>query len=334
MHRRAALGLIGFAGLTAALRPARAQMHQKRLVMITDVMGTAWSDLMEKGLRQGGQGFFLNTSLIGPERPDAARQAALMQAVIDGKSETADAIGLMPLEVARLAPLVQAARDAGILVVTLQGKGLDPHAWDIEPVDPAAFGARQMEALAREMGGQGKYVIFVGALAMPAHSAWAEAAIAYQKAHFPAMSLAAPRFPDGFDLSASARMTGDVIEAFPDLGGILAFGENGAVGAAKTVAARGLAGRVAVVGMALPSAAREFILSGALRRGFCWNPLDAGAATAAVCGMIFTGHALRAGVEVPGLGLADIDLAHHLIRADRVLEIDRASLPGLMAEGL
>lgn len=334
MHRRAALGLIGLAGLGAALRPAWAQMHQKTLVMVADLIGTPWSDLMAKGLRQGGQRYFVNTSLIGPDRPDPARQAALMQGLIDGKNGAVDAIALMPLEVARLAPLAQAARDAGILVLTLQGHAIAERSWDIEPVDPSAFGVIQMQALAREMGGRGKYVVYVGTLGMPAHTLWADAAIAHQKANFPAMALAAPRFPDGLEIAAASGMTADVIEAFPDLGGILAFGEHGAVGAGKTVAARGLAGRIAVVGMALPSQARELILAGAIRRAFCWNPVDVGAAIAAVCGMIFTGHGLHTGVDIPGLGLAEIDLAHHLIRADRVLEIDRASLPGLIAQGL
>ena len=334
MHRRAALGLIGLAGLGAALRPAFAQMHQKTLVMIADMVATPWSDLMAKGLRQGGQSYFLNTSLIGPESPEPSRQAALMQRLIDGKDAPVDAIALMPLATAELAPLVQAARDAGILVITLQGEAIATRSWDIEPVDPAAFGVRQMQALAHEMGGRGKYAVYVGTLAMPSHRLWADAAIAHQKANFPAMALAAPRFPDGLERAAASRITADVIEAFPDLGGILAFGENGAVGAGKIVAARGLAPQIAVVGMALPSQARELIMAGAIRRAFCWNPLEVGNAIAAVCGMIFTGHGLHTGVEIPGLGLADINLAHHLIHADRVIEIDRESLPGLIAAGL
>ena len=100
MHRRAALGLIGLAGLGAALRPAFAQMHQKTLVMIADMVATPWSDLMAKGLRQGGQSYFLNTSLIGPESPEPSRQAALMQRLIDGKDAPVDAIALMPLATA------------------------------------------------------------------------------------------------------------------------------------------------------------------------------------------------------------------------------------------
>jgi simple sugar transport system substrate-binding protein len=334
MERRTALGLIGLAGLGFAARPARAQMHQKQLVMITDLMGTPWSARLEKGLSQGGQGFFVNTHLIGPSEPDTGRQAALMQRLIDGKEGPIDAIALLPLETAALSPLVQSARDAGMLVLTLQGSAIEGRSWDIEPVDPAAFGALQMQALAQEMGGQGKYVIYVGTLAMPAHTLWAEAAIAHQKAHFPAMSLAAPRFPDGFDLKASARITAEIIESFPDLGGILAFGENGVIGAAQTIAARNLGARIAVVGTALPSQARDLLLQGAIRRAFCWSPSDAGLALASVAGMIFTGHALRTGVEVPGLGLAAIEPQHHVIRADRVITIDRASLPGLLAQGL
>ena len=38
------------------------------------------------------------------------------------------------------------------------------------------------------MGGKGKYVVYVGSLTVPAHNAWADAAIAYLKKNYPDMT--------------------------------------------------------------------------------------------------------------------------------------------------
>lgn len=42
-----------------------------------------------------------------------------------------------------------------------------------------------MKALAREMGEEGDYGVYVGTLTTPGHNQWADAAIAYQTAHYP-----------------------------------------------------------------------------------------------------------------------------------------------------
>jgi simple sugar transport system substrate-binding protein len=84
----------------------------------------------------------------------------------------------------------------------------------------------------------------------------------------------------------------------------------------------------------LPSEARELIITGAIRAGFLWSPLDAGAALAGVAGMTFTGRLLRTGVEIPGLGLAKIDTDHRLITTNRIFDVNRTTLDGLIALGL
>ena len=51
-------------------------------------------------------------------------------------------------------------------------------------IDSNAFGETQMKALAGFMGGKGDYIVIVGTLTTPLHNKWADAAIAYQQAHF------------------------------------------------------------------------------------------------------------------------------------------------------
>lgn len=52
-----------------------------------------------------------------------------------------------------------------------------------------------MQKLAKEMGEEGEYAVYVGSLTTPLHNIWAAAAIAYQKENYPKMKLVADRFP-------------------------------------------------------------------------------------------------------------------------------------------
>lgn len=94
-----------------------------------------------------------------------------------------------------------------------------------------------MKALAREMGEKGDYV---GTLTTPGHSQWADTAIAYQKAHYPKMKMAADRFP-GVDLiDASPRVTQEVLQTYPNVRGIMSIGSNGLIGAGIVIRQRRL----------------------------------------------------------------------------------------------
>lgn len=301
------------------------------MAVVTDVIDAQWAARLARGLGQTGAGFGLTTSLLVPPRPDPALQAGLIATLIGRK---VDAIGVLPLDPVVLDPVLQSARDNGILVVTLGAVAPIARSWDIEIISPTAYAARQMTALAAEMGGRGAYAVYVGTLASPLDARCADAAIALQKARYPEMKLATPRKPVAEDGRASARMTEDLLAAFPDLGGILSFGAAGTMGAGATVREQRAALHVAVVGTVLPSEARELIVTGAIRVGFLWSPLDAGAALAGVAGMTFTGRLLRTGVDIPGLGLAKIDPDHRLITTNRIFDVNRTTLDGLIALGL
>ena len=132
------------------------------------------------------------------------------------------------------------------------------------------------------MGEAGDYVVYVGTLTTPLHNKWADAAIAYQKAHYPKMKLVADRFPGADEIDTAYKTTLDVIKAYPNLKGILGFGSNGPIGAGNAVREKRLGKKIAVVGTVLPSQAKELITDGIIREGFLWNPTDAGYAMVAV----------------------------------------------------
>jgi simple sugar transport system substrate-binding protein len=243
-------------------------------------------------------------------------------------------IGLVPLDVKVCEPVLKRAQAAGIKVITHEGPEQEGRDWNVELIDSVRFGEVQMQRLAKDMGEEGDYVVYVGTLTTPLHNKWADAAIAYQKSHYPKMKLVADRFPGADEIDTSYKTTLDVIKAYPNLKGILGFGSNGPIGAGNAVREKRLGKKIAIVGTVLPSQAKDLIMDGIIREGFLWNPTDAGYAMIAVGRLVLDGKEIKDGVEIPGLGKATVDVPGKLIKVDKIMQINTGTIDGLIAGGL
>ncbi|MFH6786854.1 MULTISPECIES: substrate-binding domain-containing protein [Methylobacterium] len=336
MDRRTTLKMLGglavaapFGGIRGAA-PAFAAAP-KTMATVVKAAGVPWFNILNQGLEAAGKQFNITTTMVGPAQVDPAQQVKLIDDLIAKK---VDVIGLVPLDVKVTAQAVKRARDAGILVITQEGENQDGKTWDLELISPKNYGEMQMKALAREMGEEGEYVVYVGTLTTPGHNQWADAAIAYQKAHYPKMKMAADRFPGADLIDDSTRVTQQVLQTYPEVRGILSMGSNGPIGAGNVIRQRRLEKKVAVVGTLIPAQAQALIMGGAIREGFLWNPKDAGYGMVAVARMALDGTPIKTGTEIPTLGPATVDEANRVIQVDRVLTINKNTVGDLVKQGL
>ena len=188
-----------------------------------------------------------------------------------------------------------------------------------------------MERLAKDMGEEGEYVVYVGTLTTPLHNKWADAAIAYRKEHYPKMKLVADRFPGADEIDTSYKTTLDVI---PIRQGILGFGSNGPIGAGNALREKRLGKKIVLVGTVLPSQAKDLIADGIIREGFLWNPTEAGYAMVAVGRLVLDGAEIKDGMDIPGLGKASVDVPGKLIKVDKITRINNETIGALIAGGL
>jgi simple sugar transport system substrate-binding protein len=333
MNRRDSLKLLGGVALVGALGlPAGAALAaEKTMVTVVKIAGIPWFNAVEKGIQKGAKDFSIDATMVGPANVDPAQQVKLLEDLIAKK---VDVIGLVPLDVKVTEPVLKRAQAAGIKVITHEGPEQEGRDWNVELIDSVKFGEVQMQRLAKDMGEQGDYVVYVGTLTTPLHNKWADAAIAYQKANYPKMKLAADRFPGADEIDTSYKTTLDVIKAYPNLKGILGFGSNGPIGAGNAVKEKRLGKKIAVVGTVLPSQAKDLIDEGIIREGFLWNPTDAGYAMVAVAKLVLDGTEIKDGVDIPGLGKASVDVPGKLIKVDKILQINKDTVDGLIAGGL
>jgi simple sugar transport system substrate-binding protein len=333
VNRRKTLKALGSAAMASAagLTSHIAFAANSTMVVVVKIAGIPWFNALEKGVKKGGKDFNIDASMIGPANVDPAQQVKLLEDLIAKKVTV---IGLVPLDVKVCEPVLKRAQAAGIKVITHEGPEQEGRDWNVELIDSVRFGEVQMQRLAKDMGESGDYVVYVGTLTTPLHNKWADAAIAYQKAHYPKMKLAADRFPGADEIDSSYKTTLDVIKAYPNLKGILGFGSNGPIGAGNAVREKRLGKKIVIVGTVLPSQAKDLIADGIIREGFLWNPTDAGYAMVAVARLVLDGKPIKDGVDIPGLGKASVDVPGKLIKVDKIMRINNETIAGLIAGGL
>ncbi len=331
MQRRDTLKLFAATAAMAGLPELARAAAEPTMATVVKITGIPWFNLVDRGLVRGGKQFDIDVSMVGPAHVDPAQQVRLVEDLIAKK---VNVIGLVPLDVKVLAPVLQRAQSAGIPVVTQEGPDQEGRTWDVELINSVKFGEEQMKALAGFMGEQGEYVVYVGTLTTPLHNKWADAAIAYQKANYPKMKLAASRFPGADEVDTSLRTTLDVLKAYPNLRGILGFGSNGPIGAGIAVRQQHVADKVAVVGTVVPSQAKPMIMDGTIKEGFLWSPIDAGYAMVAIASRLLKNEPIEDGLEIAGLGRANVDKANRIVAWNDILVINKQTIDGLIKQGL
>lgn len=277
-----------------------------------------WFDNVAKGVVQAGKDLSVSASIINPTTDDPAEQ---VRAIEDLIAKKVDVIGVVPNDGKALEPVLKRAQDAGIKVIMNESPGQKNADWDVELIQDQAFGEAHLEAFAQAIGGEGKYVVYVGGLTVALHNLWADYAVALQKKKYPKMEQIGDRFGVSNSVDDSYKTAIDQMQAHPDLKGFLIFGANGPIGAGNAVSDREKIGKVIVVGPFIPSQGQKLMKAGAITRGFLWNPVDSGYAMVALGKTLATGAEVKDGLDLPGMGKCQVDASTHVIRANKQIDL-------------
>ena len=186
--------------------------------------------------------------------------------------------------------------------------------------------------LAKAMGEEGEYAVFVGSLTVPLHNAWADAANAYIKANAPGMTLVGDRYGVAENVDQSRSTALDLMRAHPDLKAFLAFGSQGPIGAARAVAEKHESGKILVMGPFSPGPGRKLVHDGVLTGGYMWNPELAGEVFVTLGTMVAKGEPIKDGKAIPGLG--EVHPEGHNLIVNELVDLNKDSVDDLAKMGL
>lgn len=184
--------------------------------------------------KSGGELIYTGPSLDG----DIQGQIDLMENAI---SSGVDGIILIPVDSEALVPSVEKAEDAGIPVVVVDGPVNTDKVTSYIATDNEAGGKLAMETLMDLMGGEGKAVVINALAGIPSNDG---RGIGAEKAAAENPDIELIETLRGADQAAALQNTENMLTANPDIAGIFAAYDRGAIGASQALINAGLNGKV------------------------------------------------------------------------------------------
>jgi simple sugar transport system substrate-binding protein len=294
---------------------------QWEIVTVVKLTGIPWFNRMEEGVKQAAKDLGVNAYEIGPADADPAQQVKMVDDLI---SKGVDAICVTPNDSKALEPVFARAKAKGILVLTHESPEQVGKVYDIELADDLQFAHAFWDKLVEIAGDSAKYVVFVGGLTVPSHNRWTDAGLKYAKDKYPKLQLVTDRIPIGEDQQLGYQKTLELITDYPDLKGIISFVSPATIGMAQALKVKGLAGKVALVGTAIPNPSAPYFKDDSISWGFLWVPKNAGYSMTWVAKQVLDGRKITDGMEVPGVG--KLTVVGSLVKVDAIMQINKQNV--------
>ena len=231
--------------------------------------------------------YFTATQKGGQEAADALGVKFIYEgtvdANIDGQIQIIDsliargvnALVVSPNDPDAIVPELKKAQAAGIKVVTYDADANGGRDMFVNQATFDSIGKGLIDALVKETGPKANYAIVSAAATAANQNAWIAAMKAYSAANFPDLKLVDIQYGND-NPQKSFQVSQDLLNAHPDLNGIISPTSVGFPAAAQAVEQAGLAGKVAVTGLATPNGMKQFVEDGTVKTVLLWNPIDLG----------------------------------------------------------
>lgn len=286
-----------------------------KIAIVPKMTSIAWFERMEAGIKEYNEAN--GTSYFYGGSSDGAGQAAYVEGLL---AQDYDAICVVPFDTEAMEPILQKAREQGIVVITHEAAGMTNIDYDIEAFDNEDYGRHFMEQIGEAVGGQGEYIQFVGSLTSASHMQWTGAAEELQKEKYPGMTLAQV-LESADDQDQAYNKTKEALTANPNIIAIQGSGMGDVAGAARAVEEMGLSGKVTIIGTSLVSVSGKYIESGTIKSIGFWDPALAGQAMIEVAIAALEGKAAD-GLALSVAGYEKLKLVDKVFYASAWIDVD------------
>ena len=302
--------------------PLFAAPKKYSIVYIPKLIGIPWFNTMEKGLKEfATKTGDMDISVAGAPDTDPAAQARILEDTIAKKP---DCIIVVPNDTNVVEPLMKKGLDAGILMLTQEAPGIKNAVADIEFLILSKEAKDMFDLFVKTAGTKGGYAIMVGGLTVEGHNQRADAIVKYQEKNFPNLFQVTSRLEGSENLQQSHDRTLELIDAYPNLVGVLYIGSMGGIGGAQAVVERNMQGKIAIVGTCIPSQAKKYLAEGSLSASYMGNPYRIGKDTAFIAEQLLKGSKLASISKLPEYGVPAVAGRIITFHADSEVTLENA----------
>jgi len=269
------------------------------IAMLPKLINIDYFDACKRGAEKTAAELGVTLIYDGPTEPSGSEQNKFFDTWI---RQQVAAICVAPNQPKTITRFVEKAKAAGIKVLTWDSDAAESgRDLFVNQCDEKTLGEALIDDLAQQMGGEGEWAIAIASLDAANLNTWRRFAEARAAERYPRLKLVATEVTKEDENFAREKIQ-TLLNAHPNLKGIVAFDSNSVPGASEAVKRAGKIGKVAIVGNSTPNKMRPYIKEGVLQSFYLWDPRALGSLTVALAKILVEGKPVTDGLEVPGFG--------------------------------
>ena len=244
-----------------------------KVAMVPKLVGLSVFKANESGATQEAKTLNIDFLYTGPVTASAQGQVDVFNSLIARRFNVITTTSNNPTQ---LAPALRRAMKQGIKVVAYDSD-VSANARDffIQNTDYAAHGKALVDAVAKYTGPNAQVAILSSTPDATIQNEWIKALKAYMTTAYPNMKIVTTEYGQS---SPSQSLTAgtDILQANPQVTGIIAPDGAAEVGAAAAVEKLGKTGKVFVTGCSDPDSIRQYVKSGIIKESPLWDEVKEG----------------------------------------------------------
>ena len=260
-----------------------------KTVSIPKQLGNPYEEFEHSGVDEALKELGGSNRISGPTDAGASSQIAIINAAVQQKP---DAIIIAGNDPNAIAPALKQAAQRGIKVVGMDSDvAPDARSVFVNQVTTELVGQNQVESIGKQIDYKGEIAILSATANATNQNAWIKVMKeTLKKPKYKDMKLVKVAYGDDDD-QKSFQETQGLIQAYPNLKGIISPTTVGVAAAARYLSSSPQKGKIKLTGLGFPNQMRKFVKDGTVDEFQLWVPKDVGylagqAAAALVAGRI------------------------------------------------
>jgi rhamnose transport system substrate-binding protein len=261
-----------------------------KTVSIPKQLGNPYEEFEHSGVDEALKELGGSNRISGPTDAGASSQVSIINAAVQQKP---DALIIAGNDPNAIAPALKQAAQRGVKVVAMDSDvAPDARSVFVNQVTTELVGKNQVESIAKQIGNKGEIAILSATANATNQNAWIKVMKDELKSNpkYKDIKLVKVAYGDDDD-QKSFQETQGLIQAYPDLKGIISPTTVGVAAAARYLSSSPQKGKVKLTGLGFPNQMRKFVKDGTVEQFQLWVPKDVGylagqAAAALVAGRI------------------------------------------------
>lgn len=268
------------------------------VAFVPKLQGIPYFEAMNTGGQAAAEELGFEWLYQGPTTADPAAQADIVRSFIQ---QGVDVLFVAPNDPDSMAPVLQEAEDAGILVATSDTDAPDSvRDLFISQASVEGIAHALTDELMTAMGGEGEYAIVSCGETAANLNAWIEVQEEYTASEYPDAEIVDIVYA-GEDQAAATQMATELMNAHPNLTGLVGECTSSAPGVAQAVEDADRIDEVFTVGLGTPQSMAPYLESGASSSSILWDVEGLGYLTGWAGVQMASGEDFDAEPQVEGL---------------------------------